>query len=119
MFVCILMFFISVFLKFGARGVGDVALFILMNRLTKTESVIFISLFWFSCSQGICFLPAFFYVACYKVAVRHKSCPNYSSETTSATSTKLTGMISRSCAYFQPFTVKMIFDEKIDREMAF
>ena len=31
----------------------------LMNRLIKTESATFISLFWFRCSWGINFLPGF------------------------------------------------------------
>ena len=32
---------------------------VLMNRLNKTESAIFISLFWFGCSRGIDFSPEF------------------------------------------------------------
>ena len=39
-------------LKLVLGAWGDVALFIIMNRLHKTESAIFIPLFWFGFSKG-------------------------------------------------------------------
>ena len=50
-------------LLFHARGSERCCTFSLslINRLNKTESAIFTSLFWFGCSQGIDFLPEYLF----------------------------------------------------------